>query len=500
MLEVAEPVGTRSALGPPQLAPWVTLHEERGRKNRFFRVAVNTRDGFAFLLEEEEVELCRELDGTRRFDDLCTTKASRDLVQELYAGGFLTDRPTALDQPPVRRSWSQRMATFLSTLDVHWSDADRLVRVIYHRGARLAFHPVAVAAQLLLALAGVVALVAGLRSGYAIELQVEAGHLPLLLAVDLVAIGIHELAHALVVVHYGRSVRSAGFRLHLGTPAFYVDSVDALLLSRRQRMIQVAAGPWAEWLVTSLVAIALWHSPWPALVPVLLRFVILNTATIASNLMPFVGLDGYLLLADMVRQPDLSRDSQRAAARLGREVRAGRAPKGEDVVLSAYAAMNVLVAGFLIVLSAFFWYQLFGDTLSGLLGLGPLGWLAVVAFVGILLRPTLVAVRPRINTIAVGAVRLGARLRFRLERRWRVRATERLYELPAFRHLGERDLGVVAGRLERIRIGRGTQEGALDLRHESGLVLMQRRSCLRRVDAVVLPQRWADEIEAIPPR
>ena len=52
--------------------------------------------------------------------------------------------------------------------------------------------------------------------------------------------------------HHGRRVDSIGFRLHLATPAFYVESVDALHMTRRQRIVQAAAGPWAEWLVTSV--------------------------------------------------------------------------------------------------------------------------------------------------------------------------------------------------------------------------------------------------------
>ena len=204
----------------------------------------------------------------------------------------------------------------LSRLDLRWNGAGRLVRAAHDRGARHLFHPAAVTAQIILALAGLAALAATLCSHQQFQLRVHPAQIPIVIGLSLAAIGVHEFAHALVVVHHGRSVDGAGVRLHLGTPAFYVESVSALLLPRRQRLIQAAAGVWAEWQFTSIIAIWLWRSPLPFAIPLLHRFVILNAATIASNLAPFTGLDGSWLLADTVRAPDLARRSRGSVSRL----------------------------------------------------------------------------------------------------------------------------------------------------------------------------------------
>ena len=42
----------------------------------------------------------------------------------------------------------------------------------------------------------------------------------------------HELGHATVLVHHGRRVKSAGFMIYFGSPAFFVDSSDGLMLDR----------------------------------------------------------------------------------------------------------------------------------------------------------------------------------------------------------------------------------------------------------------------------
>ena len=90
------------------------------------------------------------------------------------------------------------------------------------------------------------------------------------------------------------------------------------MLTRRHRIIQAAAKVWAEWLFTSLAAIWLWRSPLPFAIPLLHRFVLLNAATIATNLLPFTGLDGSWLLAAATATPDLARRSRRSRGSLTR--------------------------------------------------------------------------------------------------------------------------------------------------------------------------------------
>ena len=53
-----------------------------------------------------------------------------------------------------------------------------------------------------------------------------------LLVMDYILTFIHELGHAVVLVHYGRKVKSAGFMIYFGSPAFFVESADGLMLDR----------------------------------------------------------------------------------------------------------------------------------------------------------------------------------------------------------------------------------------------------------------------------
>jgi hypothetical protein len=231
-----------------------------------------------------------------------------------------------------------------------------------------------------------------------------------------------------------------------------VESADALLLPRRQRLIQAAAGVWAEWQFTSIIAIWAWCAPVPFALPLLHRFVILNAATIATNLLPFTGLDGSWLLADAVGAPDLARRCRGSVSRLLTGLAAGQPVTAEDRALAAYSALNGSVAVALLAAAGFFWYQLFGDLTASLAHHGPAGWLTLAAALAILAMPTLTSVGPRLAAAAGTARELQAAIVFRVQWRWRIPATRQLATaIPQLAVLSPQQLGVLAGQLRRSR-------------------------------------------------
>ena len=75
--------------------------------------------------------------------------------------------------------------------------------------------------------------------GKAVASALAAGLRPaaslVLLAMNYLLTFVHELAHASALVHYGRRVKSAGFMIYFGSPAFFIESSDGLMLERGQR-------------------------------------------------------------------------------------------------------------------------------------------------------------------------------------------------------------------------------------------------------------------------
>jgi hypothetical protein len=142
--------------------------------------------------------------------------------------------------------------------------------------------------------------------------------------------------------------------------------------------------------------------------------VLLNAFTIATNLLPFTGLDGSWLLADTTGVPDLTRRSRGALTRLI-TARTTRQPvSAADKALAAYATANGLVAAALLATSAFFWYQLFGDLAATLIRHGPVGWAALAIAAIVLGRPAVTATA-RLPAAAATVCDLRDAIAFRLQ-------------------------------------------------------------------------------------
>ena len=473
----------------PQLGSWVEIHDEpcRGGSRRH-QLLVNHRTKVVLRLTNVETELCHQLQQGKS-DSFDQSRVS--FVEELRVQGFLVGEES---EPSPDYSDDQRRPSFASTLDVRWKGANRLICFIYRKGARHLFHPIAVVGQVVLALAGLAAVIIAACAHGGLHLRVTPVQIPWIIGMSLVAVAVHELAHALVLVHCNRTVDAVGMRMFLGTPSFYVESVDALLLTRRQRMVQAAAGPWAEWLVVSVAAIWLWQSPLIVAVPLVHRFVLLNAATIGSNLLPFAGLDGSWLLADAVAEPDLGQRSRSSISRLVTRAFTKTPISTDDWGLAIYSLANSVVAGLLVATSAFFWYQLFGNLLDDLFHRGVGGWLVLTCAAFVLGRPIVRALLPRILAGIDTMSTLRDLAVFRMQWSWRIAAIKALAAAAdELAEVSEAGLGVLAGQLCRTR----TRRRGRDL---SGSYALIRSSCATSSDDPVGIKILSSNSDAYRPR
>ena len=466
------PTAQDTAAPTDAFASWVEWQQETCAGGRQLITAVNHHSGTALFLAPADLDAARRSGPTHNV-----------VAQELRDGGFLAGSTVAADSGPTPRQPGSGIV---------WSGAHRFVQHSHDAGLRHLFHPASIIAQILVALAGAAA-TAYLMIGRPVQLHAEPGQVPAIILLGLVAVAIHELGHALVTVHHGRHVRAAGLRLHLGSPAFYVESLDALLLTRRQRIVQAAAGPWAEWLVNSAAALALLALPADSAVGSLLhRFMIVNAIGIAMNLLPFVGLDGSLLLGDLIRQPDLlvrTRTAVVAPQELARR----------DRWIIGYALANAVVAGLLLLTAVFFWWQLFGGLVELLIGLGPVGIVVLVAF-AVAAGGQVTRIVNLVRASFPPIVQLRSRLAFRMERRWRVKATEAFRDLPELAQLDAAQLGILAGRLQRVCSANAalpTADGHLYLPRAKAVVPVHdvpAELLARNAGSVLLPAQWRELI------
>jgi hypothetical protein len=444
------------ATAVPVLGEWVQLTRipDAGRSEQPW-LLVNRRDQVSTRITTAAADALQGCGQRADYSQALTP----DLLAELDEGRFLAG--SSASRPTRRRSRARaEAARSLALLEVRTGHADQIAKAAARLIAPLTTRA-GILGQMFVAVLGVAAFGRLLLAGSSVPIRVTPGQVPLVVAASLASVTVHELSHALVVARRGGTVDYAGLRLHLGAPTFFVESADAMLLGRRDRLVQAAAGVWAEWLVTSIAALWLWGGlPSPLGTELLSRFVLINTLNIAVNLLPFVGLDGSWLLADAVKDPDLTRNTRGALKRWMCKALLKQRPTRHDRAMAAYSLANTLVALALLALSVLMWTAVFGGIVTDLAQAGAIGWATLAVAGTVLTRPALVAVPARLSAGSNHLHDIVAAVRFRAEFGWRVRATLALIaKHPELANADETTLGAVAGALTLDAPARTNDEG-----------------------------------------
>ena len=413
----------------PRLAGDIEVKRFESRSGEPYYMVANPRDLVHFRLSASDRQALELMDGTRTVKDIVVERFREsgevelaglaDLVHQLRSDNFLEDRFTdmtavlrrALD-PSARRG---RLRRFATTLTVEWTSPGRLVRWLHDHGLKWALTRPFVLLSLSLSLGGVVAFAFNVRSGlFGLVGESLAIGFFVLLALQYFMVFVHELGHALVLVHNGRRMKSAGFQIYFGCPAFFVDASDGLMMDRRQRILQAFAGPYAQSLGAGVASILAWAFPQWAVSETLYRYTVLAYLNIFLNVIPLLELDGYWMLSDWLRIPDLRpRSLEFLQHDLLHKLRTGERWTGTEVGLLVYGVLGVAASAFLLVSGYFFWKVLFGGLVLTLWRGGVYTRVLLVALGLFLLNPV---IRGAIN----GARALSRRARAVARRRSRM--------------------------------------------------------------------------------
>ncbi|MEM9940473.1 MAG: HlyD family efflux transporter periplasmic adaptor subunit [Planctomycetota bacterium] len=118
---------------------------------------------------------------------------------------------------------------------------------------------------------------------------------------------LHELAHGIACLKHGGSVRDCGLILVLFAPMAYVDVSSSWRFKSRWKRIGVAAaGMYAELLVASMCLFLWFLTPSAILKQQLVNVIVLaGVTTVLFNANPLMRFDGYYLLSDLLKIPNL---------------------------------------------------------------------------------------------------------------------------------------------------------------------------------------------------
>lgn len=349
--------------------------------------------GTYLRLTPQQRELWHMMDGSRSVAQLGVAAFLQfkqllpvgDLVLTLKREGFLVDTPVGVQRALARalearspEGWGRRLLRGLSGAAWRFRSIDGFYGALYRGGARLLFTPLFAVLWGLAALGGLAAFALLMLSRPPQVMAAEGlgGDLAALWCALLVSFFLHESAHALAVKHYGRRLASGGVMLYFGTPAFFVDTSDIWRSPRRARVLVSAAGPMSDLLVGGLAAALVLLAPPAWYTPVAHKLALTCYIATLFNLNPLLELDGYFILVDWLRLPDLRR---RALAFVRRDL-AGKLERGgpgapalalrpftrEERIFTLYGLLTLAYTLVALVFAVQFWNRQLVGTIGGL--------------------------------------------------------------------------------------------------------------------------------------
>ncbi len=127
---------------------------------------------------------------------------------------------------------------------------------------------------------------------------------------------VHELAHGAALDYYGGKPRAIGTGLYYLAPFFYCDTTDSWRLPRRARIMVSMAGPLSTLVISAVLVF------WSYLIPAGYPQTVLKISGFFGyygtliNFSPVIETDGYYVLADVLKVPNL-RDEAFSFAKRG---------------------------------------------------------------------------------------------------------------------------------------------------------------------------------------
>ena len=273
-------------------------------------VAKNPKNGVYLEIGEPEFFLLSQLDGQKsgrtvrrayqeKFTDVLTREDLNEFIGLVRHQGLLVDEKAAA--PQKRKNQSILFCRY------SLFDPDRMLNWLAPRLSFVWTRAFLVLSTLTIVAAALMVWTNRFELVTAFDRNVGWQMFALAWVVIILSTFCHEFAHGLTLKRYGGECHEIGALLLFFTPCFYCDVSDAWLIREKSKRLWVTfAGAYCDlciWAATAFV----WRITMQDTLVNYLAWVVLSVVggRILFNFNPFMKLDGYYLLSDLLEVPNL---------------------------------------------------------------------------------------------------------------------------------------------------------------------------------------------------
>jgi putative peptide zinc metalloprotease protein len=293
--------------GPPQLAEGIELvgeYQDSGYKKPPF--VARRADGQMIQMPELLYRVAEQIDGRRSYAEIgerASDAIGRGINDE--AAQFLIDeklRPLGVvtgpnGEQPIVQKVDPLLALKFKTAVV----PARVTRALTTIFLPFFWPPVLIATLLAVVAVDVWYFFVHGVAQSARELAYNPILLLMVLGLVVVATALHEIGHATAARYGGAEPGVMGMGIYIVWPAFYTDVTDAYRLGRGGRLRTDLGGVYFNGLFVLLIAGAYAVTGFEPL----LILIIVQHFQVLQQFLPFLRLDGYYILSDLVGVPDM---------------------------------------------------------------------------------------------------------------------------------------------------------------------------------------------------
>ncbi len=460
------------AYSKPRLAPDVEVADFHYRSGEPYTMMKAQRGPSYIRLTAEDRFIVDQMNGQRSIRDIVVAHFQRyghfalsaitSLIEEMRRAGFLTQPYVSVQKviADAKRDdgprWLVAVRKIRAKKRLDMKRPNELTEWLYRHGGSALYTKSVGVVFVVVTIAGLVAAWDLLHGDRFSVFGTSALWVLALYVIDLLAIFIHEAAHALSCRHFGRRVNAAGFMFYLGMPLFFIETTDTWMADRRGRVWTSWSGPYSGFIIGGACAIAAWAMPTNAISAFLFSFAIFSYYGTLQNLVPFLRLDGYYIMMDLI-------DTQNLRERAFAFVRGELVPRlrsrtkltREEKLLSAYGLIASVFAVLAILVALAFWSRVFRKPItSAWAG----GWTnrALILGLGILVLSAPIRALARLVRSIVRRARFVSTLVLRAAQfRWRADAASLIGAMPMMTGVDADQIMEIANRVALRRIATG---------------------------------------------